>query len=266
MSFVKRKQGENGSGMVIEKTLRGLTTANLRSLRFSSSRTLLLEYLRDLETVYQSYTYAPLKSVELAELVGRDFCEPLFLPVGSVRPGSTPISDLAALAALARKKRPKRIFEIGTFEGLTTVIFAKNAGMGAFVYTLDLPHDRKELPRTKRSYTAHSIAEPYTSGYLIDKFGVREQSRALFGDSALFDFQPYHGQIDLFFVDGAHTEDYVALDSCHAFECLAPGGWVLWHDCFTPQVMKVLKQLAETTRVCQIRGTNLALAVGKMPA
>jgi predicted O-methyltransferase YrrM len=250
--------------VLIDKARRGLTTANLRSLRFSSDPIRFRDYLRDLEVVYQSYTYAPLQSVELAELVGIDFCEPLFLPAGCVRPGSTPLSDLAALAALARKKRPKRIFEIGTFEGLTTVVFVKNSGTDAFVNTLDLPHDRRELARTERSYTAHSITEPYVSGHLIDKFGVRQQSKALFGDSVLFDFGPYRDQIDLFFVDGAHTEDYVALDSSHAFECLAPDGWVLWHDCFTPQVMKVLRKVAQTAKLYQIRGTNLAFAAGKL--
>ena len=246
--------------MSIEKAMRGLTTANLRSFRFSSNPRLFLEYLQAVEAVYLSYTSAPLQTVALAEILGKEFCEPLFLPVGSVRAGSTPLSDLAALAALARKKRPNRVFEIGTFEGLTTVVFAKNAGPDAVVNTLDLPPDNTEVRRTERSYAAHSIAEPYVSGHLIDKFGVRQQSEALLGDSALFDFTPYRGKIDLFFVDGAHTEDYVASDSSHAFECLGPDGWVLWHDCFTPQVMKVLKQIAQKRKVYQIRGTNLALA------
>ena len=249
--------------MVIEKALRGLTSANLRSLRLSSKPSVFRDYLRDVETVYQAYSYAPLQPVGFDELLGSDFCEPLFLPVGCVRPGSTPIGDLAVLAALARKKRPRRIFEIGTFEGLTTVVFAKNAGRDALVSTLDLPHDTPAPRRTQRSYTAHSITEPYVSGHLIDKFGVRQQSEVLLGDSALFDFAPYRGKIDLFFVDGAHTEDYVASDSSHAFDCLAPDGWVLWHDCFTPQVMKVLKQFAPTRRIYQIRGTSLALATDK---
>lgn len=246
--------------MVIEKALRGLTSANLRSLRLSSRPNVFRDYLRDVETAYQTYSYAPLQPVGLGELLGTDFCEPLFIPVGCVQPGSTPIGDLVALAALARKKKPRRIFEIGTFEGLTTVVFAKNAGPDTLVSTLDLPLNKSGLPRTRRSYAAHSIAEPYSSGHLIDKFGVRQQTETLFGDSALFDFAPYCGQVDLFFVDGAHTEDYVASDSSHAFECLASDGWVLWHDCFTPQVIKVLKRIAQMGKVYQIRGTNLAVA------
>src|SRR5258708_21708552 len=252
-----------GSGTIVDKALRGLTTVNLRSLRFSSAPLLLRDYLRDLETVYHSYAYAPLEPVEMPELVGKDLSPSLFLPLGYIRPGSTPLPDLAAMAALTQKKRPKQIFEIGTFEGLTATVFIKNAGSDAFLHTLDLPPGRNDIPRTKRSYEAHSISAPYVSGFLIDAFGIRQQVQAHWGDSAVFDFQPYRNAIDLFFVDGAHTEDYVALDSSRAFECQASEGWVLWHYCFTPQLVKVLKQIAQTKKIYQIRGTNLALAMGQ---
>jgi hypothetical protein len=249
--------------MVVDKALRGLATANLRSLRFSSDPVLLRDYLRDLETVYQSYTYAPLEPLELPELLGKDFNRPLFLPLGHIRPGSTPLSDLAAIAALTQKKRPKQIFEIGTFEGLSSAVFIKNASPDALLNTLDLPPDHGEIPRTERSYEAHSISVPYVSGHLIDAFGIRGQVQVHWADSAVFDFQPYRDTIDLFFVDGAHTEDYVASDSSRAFQCQVSDGWILWHDCFTPQVMKVLKQIAQTKKIYHIRGTNLALAMGE---
>jgi hypothetical protein len=98
---------------------------------------------------------------------------------------------------------------------------------------------------------------------LIDRFGVRPQTDTLFGDSAVYDFQQYRNRIDLFFVDGAHTEDYVASDTYHAFESLTPDGWVIWHDCLVPQVLKVLKKVARLVNVLHISGTNLALAIGK---
>jgi predicted O-methyltransferase YrrM len=252
--------------MVIEKALRGLTTANIRSLRFLPNSNRLVGYLRSVEEAYQCHTCLPMESVELGDILGVDFAEPLFLPLGHVRSGSSPVGDLAALAALTRKKAPKRIFEIGTFEGLSTVVFLRNAGYRTLMDTLDLPHGNKEIVRTERSFAAHSIAHDYVSGHLIDRFSIRERARTHFGDSAIFDFKPFHGAIDLFFVDGAHTEDYVASDSCRAFECINDGGWVLWHDCFTPQVMKVLKQIAQDTRLYQIRGTNLALATRKPDA
>jgi predicted O-methyltransferase YrrM len=185
------------------------------------------------------------------------------LPIGCVRLGSSPLHDIAVIAALTKKRQPREVFEIGTFEGLTTVIFIKNGGPNVQVHTLDLPHDRTDIVRTERSYEAHSIACSYTSGHLIDRFGVRSQTDTLFGDSAVYDFQQYRDRIDLFFVDGAHTEDYVASDTYHAFDSLTPDGWVIWHDCLVPQVLKVLKKVAKFVNVLHISGTNLALVIGK---
>jgi Methyltransferase domain len=253
---------------MVSKVLKGFGTVNLRSLRFASHPTQFFRHLHELDFVHQSRTIFPLQRIELAEILGTDYCESMcqsmFLPVGYVRFGSTPIGDLAALAALIRKKCPKRVFEIGTFEGLTSVVFVKNSESEILVQTLDLPHD-KEVPRTQRSYAAHSIgwSYKYDSGRLIDVFGVRQQVQTLFGDSALFDFAPFRNQIDLFFVDGAHTQDYVALDSYRAFECLAPDGWVVWHDCLEPPVLKALKEIAKAVTVLHLNGTNLALTMGK---
>jgi len=251
---------------VVQKALRGIAAANLKSLRLLTRPDRLTEYLREVEEAYQPYAQLPVETIELPEILGRDFAEPLFLPLGHVRSGSSPAGDLAAIAALTRKKRPRAIFEIGTFEGLSTVVFVKNAGPNVVMHTLDLPHDHHEISRTSRSFTAHSITEPYKTGHLIDRFAIREQTNTYWGDSAIFDFSSFEGAIDLFFVDGAHTEDYVAGDSCRAFECIASDGWVLWHDCFTPQVLKVLKQIAQSTKVYQIRGTDLALATSKPSA
>ncbi len=248
---------------MVQRALRGIAAANLKSLRFLTRPDRLSQYLRDVEEAYQPYAQLPVEPIELPHILGSDFAESLFLPFGCVRSGSSPAGDLAALAALTKKKQPRAIFEIGTFEGLSTVVFIKNAGPNVVMHTLDLPHNEDQISRTARSFSAHSIAEPYATGHLIDRFGLLEQTRAYWGDSAIFDFSRFQETIDLFFVDGAHTEDYVAADSYHAFECIAQDGWVLWHDCFTPQVMKVLKQIAENTKLYQILGTNLVLATGK---
>lgn len=246
----------------MQKAIRGLTTINLRSLTLLSRPERFIGFLRDIEGAYQSHTHRPIESIELNQIIGNDFAEPLFLPLGSVHSGSSPVGDLAVLAALTKKKCPKAIFEIGTFEGLSAVVFARNSQPDAVVHTLDLPHG-EVISRTERSFSAHSIAKAYSSGMLIDSFAVRQQTRAYWGDSAIFDFGPFESRMDMFFVDGAHTEDYVARDSCNAFECVAADGWVLWHDCFTPQVLKILREIGQSTKIFQIRGTTLAIATSK---
>jgi len=238
-------------------------TANLRTLQFCLKPTVLSGYLRGLDTVYSSYSIEPLQPIDLAEILGGESPSELFLPIMYCRPGSTPFADLTALAALTRHKQPHSIFEIGTFEGLTSVVFCKNGHPGVRVHTLDLPHQRKDLQRTTRSFDSHSIGQQYDSGHLIDKLISDNRVECLFGDSALFDFGPYQDQIDLFFVDGAHTEDYVAKDSLNAFRCVAPGGWTIWHDCLTPQVLSVLKLIAQELPVYHISQTSLAIAMQK---
>lgn len=242
---------------------KGMLTANLRALQFCSKPNVLSGYLHGLDSVYSSYCVDPLQPVDLAEILAEESTNELFAPIRYSRPGATPFADLIALAALTRHKQPANIFEIGTFEGLTSVVFCKNGGSSVRVRTLDLPHQNKDLQRTKRSYDSHSIDRQYDSGRLIEEFGLADRVERLFGDSALFDFGPYHNTVDLFFVDGAHTEDYVAKDSLNAFRCVTADGWTIWHDCLTPQVLRVLKMIARELPVYQINETNVAIAMQK---
>ena len=243
----------------LSRVWRGLRTLNLAALGLLPHPARFKAFLLEVERRYSTYAYAPVQSIELQEVAPADLSD-IYLPLQHSRRGSSAFFDLAALAVLAQAKRPRQVFEIGTFEGLTSAIFAVNAGAASRVITLDLPPDRTDIQRTDRSYTAHSIATTYESGHLIARLGAANQVMQVFGDSALFDFAPYHGQIDLFFIDGAHTEDYVATDTLNAFQCLTSEGWVVWHDCLVPQVLAVLKQVAQHVPVKHIQGTNVAFA------
>lgn len=239
-----------------------MKTLNLGVLYFWKSPGKIKSYLQNVNQVWLSNTLFPIEPVELSSLLGRAACRTIALPFEHIKPGSTPLVDVATLAALVKKKRPIRIFEIGTFEGLTAATFAKNSEDRVDILTLDLP-PRQDIPRTPRSFTAQSIAGQYESGYLIGRLGCHRQVKRLFGDSALFDFQPYKDTIDFFFIDGAHTSDYVARDSWNAFHSIAPEGWVIWHDCFVPEVNKVLRWIARYHSMIQITGTNLVLTMKK---
>jgi len=234
-------------------------TFHLGALRSLGQPAKFIQHLRDVNTVDFSQALPPLQALTLSELLGEDFRASIDLPFGRVRLGSCPLADLACLAALARKKRPKRVFEIGTFEGLTAAVFAKNSDPAVRVFSLDLPPE-KDVPRTERSFAAQSIKGPYRSGFLIDALGCGPQVERLYGDSALFDFRAYEDSIDLFFIDGSHTAEYVARDSLSAFRAVTATGWILWHDCFVPDVFRILKRVARHHPVYQIAGTTLALS------
>jgi predicted O-methyltransferase YrrM len=239
-----------------------LRMANLSALRFVFRPAAGLAYLRDVRAAYLARTYGPVRDIELRDLASDEKPESIFFPAAAVRPGSTPPADLAALAVLARKKKPAHVFEIGTFEGLSTVVFAKNAGPACRIATLDLPADR-DVPRTKRSFEAQSVSGEYRSGRLIDAYDCGAQVERLYGDSALFDFSGHENTVDLFFVDGAHTRDYVLKDSLTALRCVRADGWVVWHDGFIPDVFAVLKKIGAHHPLFRIGGTSLVLSLRK---
>lgn len=135
-------------------------------------------------------------------------------------------SDLLSLGLITRLIQPKRIFEIGTCRGYTALQFAANAP-DAEVFTLDLPPDASTvLPIT--------VMDKLFSGVEIGETlkGRKEAGKIhrLLGDSATFDFSAYSKSIDLFFIDGAHTYEYVKNDTLKALECCHQGSVITWHD------------------------------------
>src|SRR5437764_2176273 len=80
---------------------------------------------------------------------------PIVLPEPIAQDGNVTLLELTALARLVREREPRRIFEIGTFDGRTTLTLAANAPDDAVVETLDLPRDmptRLAIERADRSY------------------------------------------------------------------------------------------------------------------
>ena len=53
-------------------------------------------------------------------------------------PGNVSLAELTLIAAICAAKRPAAIFEIGTFDGRTTLNLAENAPPDSRLYTLDL--------------------------------------------------------------------------------------------------------------------------------
>jgi hypothetical protein len=87
----------------------------------------------------------------------------------------------------------------------------------------------------------------------------------LFGDSASFDFSPFAGAVDLFFIDGAHSYEYVRSDTLRALQCVRPGGVIAWHDFGRTGVNGVSRWLLEMHSrqwpVCAAPGGSLAYMI-----
>jgi predicted O-methyltransferase YrrM len=155
--------------------------------------------------------------------------------------GNVTLLELAVLASLVRRRSPEKIFEIGTFDGRTALNLAANART-AIVHTLDLP------PQQATAFSVKTGDEVYInkteSGSRFRGTDCADRIAQHYGDSATFNFEPYWGQMDFVFVDGAHSEDYVKADSLTALKLLRPGsGVIVWHDYGTTQVTEAIDQL-----------------------
>ncbi len=168
--------------------------------------------------------------------------------------------ECAALAALSRLSRAKKIFEFGTYKGVSTTQLALNVEEGGMVFTLDLPEDHPAYSLPIPKPEEQQIAAEGGKGILIPR-DLLDRVTFLSSDSATFDETPYHGTMDLIFVDGAHSYEYVKNDTEKGWEMLRPGGVLAWHDCVAshPDVVRYIKERKLVTKL--VNGTALAYAI-----
>jgi predicted O-methyltransferase YrrM len=175
-------------------------------------------------------------------------------------------TDLISLCQLCHCVNPMRIFEIGTLRGYTALHMAMNTVPECEILTLDLPKDghTKMVSKLRTTLMDDVHCEmPVTKYYFA---GTRQERkiRLLFGDSAEFDFSPYQHNIDLFFVDGAHSYDYVRSDSERALRCVRPGGVIAWHDfgrVGLNEVSRYILELSRSLQIYSVPGGSLAFTV-----
>jgi predicted O-methyltransferase YrrM len=184
-------------------------------------------------------------------------------------------TDLISLCQLCHVVNPQMIFEIGTLRGYTALHMAMNSSPDCRILSLDLP--RNDLPkngllkagarpavrlRTTLMDDLHSEME--VGEYYFYRTPHASRIELLFGDSAVFDYSPYHGKIDLFFIDGAHSYDYVRSDTENALQCVRPGGVIAWHDfgrMGLNQVSQYILELSRKLTIYSVPGGSLAFAV-----
>jgi hypothetical protein len=175
------------------------------------------------------------------------------------------LADLVHLSFLCKAIRPRTIFEIGTSTGYSSLFLAANSPQGARVWTLDLPSQGNFAAERPLTWMDKKIvAECHRREPCFVKQGAEYQIQKLQGDSATFDFSPYWKKIDLFFVDGAHTYDYVKSDSIHALRCCHRGSVIAWHDYgragLSRDVTVWLNELGKLMPVHSTPGSSVAFA------
>jgi predicted O-methyltransferase YrrM len=175
-----------------------------------------------------------------------------------------PYGEAFVLSLITAYLRPRRIFEIGTASGQSTLLMARQAPE-AQIETLDLG---KAIPTLGREAYEPPVQDTDTIGSAYRDSVFTDQITQHFGDSATFDYSDFEHDMDLVFVDGAHIYDYVTSDSRNALLLIRPGGTIVWDDCsYTcPGVSKALLGLMkEGLPIYRIYGTRFAtLAAGAL--
>ena len=173
--------------------------------------------------------------------------------------GGTRLEELVYLAAVTRLLQPRRVFEIGTFRGRTTAIFALNAPH-AEIITLDLPPDY--TPGSDYIGTDANLVRTRKVAEFVSHYGVQDRVLQIYADSMQFDPAPYIGTVQLAFIDGAHTYTHVKNDTEKIAAMMAADGIVLWHDYGGKGefrgVTDHLHELGTRSQVYRIGGTTLA--------
>lgn len=178
--------------------------------------------------------------------------------------GNIRISELAVLNIIAQEvEDDTNIFEIGTFDGRTSLNLAFSSPDTCKIYTLDIK------PEMDTEYTLENgerhMVEKKMLGARIEKYRethkrITKKINQLFGDSANFDFTPYYDSCSLVFVDGSHAYDYAMSDTIEALKMVKKDGVIIWHDYgIWDGVTKALEEIEtnEKMGLTNINGTSL---------
>lgn len=204
--------------------------------------------------------------VDLSEAVSQDTCIQLFETMPEN--GNVSIIELVTICKLIRQFNPRALFEIGTFNGRTTLNMAANSIQEAIVYTLDLPRVGALNAKLSAEYLETVFIDKKMHHLKYLNTNYEKKIVQLYGDSAVFDFAPFFNKIDFVFIDGSHSYGYVLSDSMNALKLLRNGkGIIMWHDYGGgwTGVTKALNSLYlnddKFRNIKYIEGTNLAYLI-----
>ncbi len=215
---------------------------------------------------YNERSVAPkIPATDLRSIVPESVSIQVREPIGV--DGNASLLEIIVLAKLIRAHNPREIFEIGTFDGRTTMNAAANSAEDAKVYTLDLPREEMDSTRLPIIDGDRVYIDKEMSGRRFQGTDCEKKIIQLYGDSAGFDFRPFRDRMDFVFVDGSHSYEYVLSDSRQSLGLLRNGrGVIVWHDYGQwDGVTKALNELyegaQEFTGLKNVRGTSLVCLI-----
>lgn len=141
------------------------------------------------------------------------------------------IRDAESIATVIRNINPQTILEIGTANGMGTVLMAANA-TDAKIFTINI---------TPEEIASGLGGELTTIALEREKIGIEYKKKNLPNITQILSntatWEPNIGTIDLAFIDGCHDTEFVYNDTRKILPFMRKGGFILWHD-FNPHLIK----------------------------
>ncbi|MDP7319720.1 MAG: class I SAM-dependent methyltransferase [Bacteriovoracaceae bacterium] len=173
---------------------------------------------------------------------------------------SMTLQEINVTMAILNFFKAKKIFEIGTFDGGTTVNLAANTPEDGIVYTADLPQDFDNNYKLNINGVSNNQSDPNNVGKQYRESDYKYKVKQILEDSAKIDFEQYDAPYDLFFIDGCHDYEYVKKDTESALKHTKKGGVIIWHDYgMIKDVSTYIDEIKDKYDIRAIKGTRLAV-------
>jgi len=180
--------------------------------------------------------------------------------------GNVSLLELWCINQIVAQSNPLRLFEIGTFDGRTSLNMIANASAEARLWTLDLPPEDVERTAFRLNEGEKAFVLKPKAGERFSSSGYEGRITQIYCDSGVYAPGELKGTVDLILVDGSHTFDYVMSDTRLALELMRDKGVIVWHDYDGdwPDVTRALNLLRVQNALLgamrSVRGTTLVYA------
>jgi predicted O-methyltransferase YrrM len=213
------------------------------------------------------WVYGSLKRVELKEIFPgiEEGTVTLVRTYDRDEHTSVTLAEIAALSSIIKHTKVRNIFEIGTYQGNTTLQLAANSPGDAKITTLDLPprwnEDRRAIMTPE---IFKNVTDRMTVGVQYKETPYADKIKQVFADSANMNWSQLPGPFDFIFIDGCHYYEYVKKDTENALRVLRPGGIIVWHDYgMIKDVSRAVDETSKKLQIYAISGTRLAVGLLK---
>lgn len=168
--------------------------------------------------------------------------------------GMLALQDYEALAAVLIKFKPVKIFEIGTYLGITSNFFLNflpEANVVSIAYI-------NPAPGKSSQYYNNSELDSETIGSEISSKN-RNRFTQIYGDSHELEIDKLlkkQGHFDLVFIDGDHSLNGVTQDTSLAMKIIKETGVICWHDANPREEYMEVRRYLENEPTLELIATN----------